>query len=135
MTGVRTAEVSNSETAAIGNCGSPPIAEFPRGRSKDRQIPSKISRTKFFAPNLCREEKSFHGLNSFTIAGPVGAVCGVSEEEFVEIEVMVDSGATETVMTLGCLDGVIDITDGAACKKGVHYEVANGDKIPNLGGR
>ena len=48
---------------------------------------------------------------------------------------MVDSGATETVMTVDCLEGVIDITEGAALKKGVHYEVANGSQIPNLGER
>ena len=48
---------------------------------------------------------------------------------------MVDSGATETVMSERCLDGVIDISEGAACKRGQHYECANGSQIPNLGER
>ena len=30
---------------------------------------------------------------------------------------------------------MIDITEGAACKRGVTYEVANGVEIPNLGER
>ena len=46
-----------------------------------------------------------------------------------------DSGATETVMAEETLNGVIDITEGAACKRGVTYEVADGTEIPNLGER
>ena len=59
----------------------------------------------------------------------------VGDEEWTEIEVAVDSGATETVMGEDTLAGVIDITEGAACKRGVQYEVANGVQIPNLGER
>ena len=33
------------------------------------------------------------------------------------------------------LMGVVDITEGAAFKRGVKYEVANGVQIPNLGER
>ena len=51
------------------------------------------------------------------------------------MDMMVDSGATETVMTEKCLEGVIDISEGAACKGGQHYECANGSQIPNLGER
>ena len=57
----------------------------------------------------------------------------VGEDEWVEIDVAVDSGATETVMSEETLAGVIDITEGSACKRGVKYEVANGVEIPNLG--
>ena len=59
----------------------------------------------------------------------------VADDQWVEIEVAVDSGATETVMSEATLAGVIDITEGAACKRGVMYEVANGVEIPNLGER
>ena len=62
-------------------------------------------------------------------------MCSVREEEYVAIEVMVDSGAIETVMTRECLNCVIDITNGVACKNSVEYETANGEKIPNLGER
>ncbi len=48
---------------------------------------------------------------------------------------MVDRGATDTVMTVECLEGVSEIIEGAALKKGVQYEVANGYQIPNLGER
>ncbi len=43
------------------------------------------------------------------------------------IELAVDSGATETVMAESTLSAVIDITEGGACKRGVTYEVANGE--------
>ena len=62
-----------------------------------------------------------------------GGVNAVAEDEWVELEVAVDSGATETVMAEETLNGVIDITEGAACKRGVTYEVANGLEIPNSG--
>ena len=64
--------------------------------------------------------------------------CGinaVAEDEWVEIEVAVDSGATETVMPEETLNGIIGITESAACKRGVVYEVADGTQIPNLGER
>ena len=33
------------------------------------------------------------------------------------------------------LHGIIDITESAACKRGIVYEVADGTQIPNLGER
>ena len=59
----------------------------------------------------------------------------MAEDEWVEIEVAVDSGATETVMAEGTLSGIIDISESSACKRGVMYEVADGTQIPNLGER
>ena len=59
----------------------------------------------------------------------------IGEDTWVQIDVQVGSGATETVMAESTLQGVIDITEGAACKRGVTYEVANGAEIPNLGER
>ena len=49
-----------------------------------------------------------------------------------EIELAVDSGATETVIGENILKS-IDLTEGMAYKRGVKYEVANGIRIPNLG--
>ena len=57
----------------------------------------------------------------------------MAEDEWVEIEIAVDSGATETVMSEETLNGIIDITESAACKRGIVYEVADGTQIPNLG--
>ena len=53
----------------------------------------------------------------------------------MEIEIAVDSGATETVMAEETLSGIVDITEGPALKRGVSYEVADGTEIPNLGER
>ena len=58
-----------------------------------------------------------------------------AEDEWVEIEVAIDSGATETVMAAETLNGIADITEGPALRRGVAYEVANGVEIPNLGER
>ena len=62
-------------------------------------------------------------------------VNALGNEEWVEIDVAVDSGATETVMSEETLNGVIDITEGPACKRGVKYEVADGVQNPNRGER
>ena len=48
------------------------------------------------------------------------------------LEVAVDSGATETVVSENTLTSVA-ITDGPAKQRGVMYEVADGTRIPNLG--
>ena len=49
-----------------------------------------------------------------------------------EIEMAVDSGATETVANDGMLSS-IPTEPGPASKRGVEYEVANGTRIPNEG--
>ena len=54
------------------------------------------------------------------------------EQEWEEIEMAVDSGATETVVGENMLTS-IDTKEGSAYKRGVQYEVASGDLIPNLG--
>ena len=57
----------------------------------------------------------------------------VADEEWVEVDVKIDSGATETVIPEAMLEGVIDIGEGIAFKRGVQYEVANGSQTSNLG--
>ena len=52
--------------------------------------------------------------------------------EWEEIELAVDSGATETVVGEDDLPG-IEVKEGPASKRGTEYEVANGVRIPNLG--
>ena len=59
-------------------------------------------------------------------------VKSVSEQEWEEIEMAVDSGATETVVGEDMLTS-IDTKPGSAFRRGVKYEVASGDLIPNLG--
>ena len=66
---------------------------------------------------------------------PTGTICTVADDEWVEIDVAIDSGATETVMAEATLNGIVDITEGPALRRGVTYEVTNGVEIPNLGER
>ena len=54
------------------------------------------------------------------------------EEEWQEIELAVDSGATETVVGTTMLTNIAT-TEGVAFKRGVQYEVASGELIDNLG--
>ena len=49
-----------------------------------------------------------------------------------EIDMAIDSGATETVVGEGMLES-IETVEGEAYRKGVQYEVARGTLIPNLG--
>ena len=53
----------------------------------------------------------------------------VADDEWVAVEISVDSGATETVMSEEILNGIIDIMESAACKRGIVYEVADGALI------
>ena len=78
-------------------------------------------------------EQRVGSINTLTAKKPSGVNTMISDEDWVEIEVAVDSGATETVMSEETLSGVIDITEGPAMKRGVAYEVADGTEIPNLG--
>ena len=59
-------------------------------------------------------------------------VNSVEDQEWEELEMAVDSGASETVLGEDMLRSV-ETTEGAACRRGVQYEVANGDLVPNLG--
>ena len=52
--------------------------------------------------------------------------------EWEEIEMAVDSGASESVVSEDMLNGV-ETVEGKAKKMGVQYEVADGTLIPNLG--
>jgi len=134
-----TAEVSNGGAEDPGSCSKDsvdsalselPIAAVPRkGRSR------RSGQTRFCAPNACCKDEKCEKLNTLTAVPLTGSVCSISEEEFVQINMMVDSGATETVMTETDLDGVIDITEGVQCKRGQHYQCANGSNNPNLGER
>ena len=54
--------------------------------------------------------------------------------EWEEVEMAVDSGATETVVGEDMIQG-IETTQGEGARRGVQYEVASGDLIPNLGGK
>ena len=52
--------------------------------------------------------------------------------EWEELDMAVDSGASETVVGEGMLRSVA-IKEGEALRRGVQYEVADGTLLPNLG--
>ena len=56
----------------------------------------------------------------------------LEDHEWEEVEMAVDSGATETVIGEDILQ-FLALLEGLACRRGVKYEVANGVRIPNLG--
>lgn len=56
----------------------------------------------------------------------------IAKGEWEQVELAVDSGATETVINEDMVSSVA-VTAGPACKRGVKYEVANGVRIPNEG--
>ena len=59
---------------------------------------------------------------------------GASKDEsgWTRIDFAVDSGASETVLPAHLLTDIAT-TEGEASRRGVLYEVANGERIPNLG--
>ena len=63
---------------------------------------------------------------------PEGIYSTTESEEWEYVEFFVDSGATETVMSLDMLS-CVEAKEGLAMRRGVKYEVANGIRIPNLG--
>ena len=56
----------------------------------------------------------------------------VEEQEWEEIDMAVDSGATETVVGEDMITSV-ETREGSAYRRGVQYEVANGERVANLG--
>ena len=60
------------------------------------------------------------------------SINSVDKDEWQEVHLAVDSGATETVVGTNMLTH-IETTEGVAYKKGVQYEVASGELIDNLG--
>ena len=100
-------------------------------RGQDRQSTNRRHRKALKKVDVAPE---FGELATLKTIEPAG-INAVAEDEWVEIEIAVDSGATETVMSGETLNGVIDITESATCKRGIVYEVADGTQIPNLGER
>ena len=76
---------------------------------------------------------SLHGTLSPLLAiEPEGVNTFQEEGGWEAIEMAVDSGATETVVSDEMLTSV-RIKESVGSKRGVEYEVANGIRIPNMG--
>ena len=88
-------------------------------------------------PHQDGEEHEVHYDGLGATLNPLLTVCpdelnAVGDGEWEQIELAVDSGASETVVNEDMLKSVMT-QDSAASKRGVEYEVANGVRIPNLG--
>ena len=77
----------------------------------------------------CERRKAIRTLVEIT---PVGVNAMEEAKEWEEVEMAVDSGATETVVGEDMIRGV-ETKPGEATRRGVQYEVASGELIPNLG--
>ena len=71
-------------------------------------------------------------INTLVEVVPEGVNALEETQEWEEIEMAVDSGATETVVSEDMVKAV-ETKPGEALRRGVRYEVASGDLIPNLG--
>ena len=60
------------------------------------------------------------------------SISAVQTDGWEEIELAVDSGASETVIGPDMVQSV-EAIEGKAYRQNVKYEVANGSRIPNLG--
>ena len=79
-----------------------------------------------------KKEKKLEDLRSLQTVLPGGVYSVDDHDEWEELDMAVDSGATETVVNDEMLPNV-DTVEGEACKRGVQYEVASGTLIPNMG--
>ena len=65
------------------------------------------------------------------LSNPRGAKAVKQDDEWEDIKLAADSGATDTVIPPGDLPS-IEMREGAPYKRGVEYEMANGSFCPNL---
>ena len=73
------------------------------------------------------------GISTLIPVRKVSPISSIGPEEWIEVEVTVDSGACETVMPAGLCSGIPILR--SSCSHGAEYEVANGETIPNQGER
>ena len=106
--------------------------EEKRRVRKDRKQSQKILNELEFEKFLDELDGEKEELKIFRTIEPEGVNELEDKGEWEEIELAVDSGATETVVGEGDLLS-IELKEGAASRRGTEYEVANGVRIPNLG--
>ena len=105
-----------------GECINKIVKIEPKGKKKENKMP-RVSRWK----KMRAEE-----LNPIKTIEPANLNVITADGKWEEIELAVDSGATESVVPES-LPGSIQTVEGPASKRGVMYEVASGHQIPNEG--
>lgn len=105
---------------------------IPRTRGDKGALAKKTKRTKWKKFDLT-QQMEVRDLRMLGTVIPEGVnMVGLTAEDWEEIDMSVDSGATETVMNEDMLPSVT-VEEGEACRKGVQYEIANGTLISNMG--
>ncbi len=79
-----------------------------------------------------RDQKSEAGLNVFEIGYPDAFLGALPEEEFVDFEVVLDSGAGAHVVSVAMIPGYV-ITESELSRAGAGFVAADGGRMPNLG--
>lgn len=78
-----------------------------------------------------QEDQSESFLGVMTLRQPKGTILALVPQDWGEIELTVDSGASDTVMPEGTCP-LISLLESVGSKAGYEYEVANGEGLPNL---
>ena len=76
----------------------------------------------------------YTGLSPMTYAASPLMPVSPQQEEWTEVEITADSGACDNVMPKSLCEH-INIVPSVLSERGIEYEVANGQMIPNLGER
>ena len=139
--------VVNIKNEEPGNGGNIEIEELvctPCGMNEEKETPKSATRAKVnrWSKNVNNgvwtevqhKKKKKKNIEKVNMLGIVESksVAAVTESEWEEIEMAVDSGASESVMNADTLPSV-PMTEGDAKRRGVRYEVADGTLIPNEG--
>ena len=97
-----------------------------------RAFGSKLQQTASAAES--RKKGQVLGGRLFPLATvePKSVMSCTSDPDWEEVDFAVDSGASETVVSEDMVTSVVT-KPGAASRRGVAYEVANGEVIPNMG--
>ena len=110
-------------------------------RRKRRRELMRASKMRNEVLNNGRGARQHKGLRCFTIEEQANPVTGETRQVYTlkreyqghqKVEVMIDSGAADSVMPAGLL-GSYPILEGLAAKSGVKYQSADGSTMPNLG--
>ena len=104
-------------------------AEFPRIEESRKSNPGS---RKMQRAHKWKNDKEVHKLQPIKTIEPESLNAFSNDGIWEEIEMAVDSGATESVVN-DSMPSSIPTTPGPASRRGVEYEVANGTRIPNEG--
>ena len=126
-----------ADEAGIAETGSGQVDRyakdiFPKSMSKAMTSGTSILTKDRFPRSVPKSATS--GISILTRRGPATAPLSTFDKDigWTEIEITIDSGACDTVLPSRMLQH-IDIVPSEDSVKGLEYEVANGETLPNVG--